>query len=221
MPSITISDGLIILATILGPILAVQAQKAVERVTQYRRRQEWIFETLMATRATRLAPVHVRALNQIDLDFAGSRSLFTRTHRHTPHEKAVIMSWRNYADILNEQYDDEDDAGLKAWAQRADDRFVDLLAAMAEALHQSIDRSQIKRGVYYPRGFSRDEQRSGFIQDALASVLAGRSPLRMRVDSLPGPSEEAASRQAKLEERLAKALGDDGMLRVVMRRPKD
>jgi len=48
-----VSDWAIICATLLGPILAVQAQKWVERATESRRRK-WIFETIMANRATRV-----------------------------------------------------------------------------------------------------------------------------------------------------------------------
>jgi hypothetical protein len=47
MANITISDGLLILATVTGPILAVQAQKWVERATDKRRQRLLIFSTLM------------------------------------------------------------------------------------------------------------------------------------------------------------------------------
>jgi hypothetical protein len=42
------SDWAIICATLLGPVLAVQAQKWVERATESRRRRKWIFETIMS-----------------------------------------------------------------------------------------------------------------------------------------------------------------------------
>jgi hypothetical protein len=86
MATFTISDGLLILATIAGPILAVQAQKWVERATEKRRQRLMIFTTLMNTRATRLAPDHVQALNMIDLVFNGKNAK----------DKAVIDAWRQY-----------------------------------------------------------------------------------------------------------------------------
>ena len=54
-----LKDSLIIGATILGPILAVQAQKAIERFRERRGRKLWVFHTLMGTRAARLAVVSI------------------------------------------------------------------------------------------------------------------------------------------------------------------
>jgi hypothetical protein len=47
MANITISDWLLIAATVTGPVLAVQAQKWVERATERRRQKRLIFATLM------------------------------------------------------------------------------------------------------------------------------------------------------------------------------
>ena len=70
MPEMKFSEVLTILAVILGPILAVQAQKAIERWRERRNRKLWVFKTLMATRGSRLSPNHVQALNMIDLEFS-------------------------------------------------------------------------------------------------------------------------------------------------------
>jgi hypothetical protein len=83
----SVSDGLLIAATLAGPVLAVQAQKWLERSREKGQRKKNIFYALMGTRATRLAEEHVRALNSIDLEFSTSRS----------RERAVIDAWRSYA----------------------------------------------------------------------------------------------------------------------------
>jgi len=57
-----VSEILIVCATVVGPILAVQAQKAVERARERRGRKAWLFHSLMATRAARVSPEHVQAL---------------------------------------------------------------------------------------------------------------------------------------------------------------
>ena len=54
---------------ILGPVVAVQTQKFIERATENRRRKRQIFIGLMANRATRLNDDYVRALNMIDIEF--------------------------------------------------------------------------------------------------------------------------------------------------------
>ena len=45
----------IVIATVMGPILAVQAQKYLERQRAQKRAKDTIFRTLVATRATRLS----------------------------------------------------------------------------------------------------------------------------------------------------------------------
>lgn len=207
------NDWAIVTATLLGPILAVQAQKWIERATERRRRKHWIFETLMATRATRLDPTHVRALNQIDLDFAPQKIFGIPIHRGN--DKAALKAWREYADILNEQHEDE--SALKAWLQRADDAFTSLMFAIAKAQGHSIDKPQIRRGIYSPKAFSDSERRQLMIQDSLARILEGHSSLKMEVTSFPGPGEDQLLRQKALQDRLLKVFPPDGILRVDMR----
>ncbi len=69
-----LKEWLIVAATFLGPILAVQAQKWVEAFRERRRRKISVFEQLMATRGSRVSPEHVRALNMIDLVFYGEKT---------------------------------------------------------------------------------------------------------------------------------------------------
>ena len=71
----TISDTLIILATLLSPPIAIQVQKTIELATERRSAKRKIFHDLMATRATPVAPTHVQALNIIDLEFSPSSRL--------------------------------------------------------------------------------------------------------------------------------------------------
>ena len=90
----TQGEWLIIASTLLGPILAVQAQKWVERAREAVQRRNWIFITLMATRQARVSFEHVRALNSIDLAFYGRRML-GRAWR-TPSSQAVLGAWHDY-----------------------------------------------------------------------------------------------------------------------------
>ena len=214
------NDALLIAATIAGPILAVQAQKWIERATEHNRRRQWIFETLMATRATRLDPAHVRALNQIELDFGGSH-VFGFQRNPTIEDRKVIDKWREYADLLNEQTPDGDEAALKDWTKRADDSFITLLEVMAIAMGRHYDRVQLRRGIYYPRGFSDAERKQQFMQDALGRVLVGAQTLAMEVRSFPQPTDEAVSLQTQLQTRIIKAISEDGVLHVEITNQKD
>lgn len=64
----TISDGLMIIAILIAPFLAVFAQRRIDIWREHRQRKLWVFKTLMATRGRALAPEHVQALNMIELD---------------------------------------------------------------------------------------------------------------------------------------------------------
>jgi hypothetical protein len=100
-----LKDCAVVAATVLGPILAVQAQKAVESFRERRGRKTRLFEQLMATRASRVASEHVRALNMIDLVFYDERIL--GIPRRSGKEQRVLDSWKEYLDHLNNRSDDE------------------------------------------------------------------------------------------------------------------
>jgi hypothetical protein len=196
-----------VLATVVGPILAVQAQKAIERAQERNRRKSWVFHQLMATRASRLSPDHVQALNMIDLAFYGRRD-FGR-HRPTKTEIAVTDAWHEYLDHLSTKSEDG------TWAARSDELFTNLLSAMAEDVDYSFDRVQLKKGAYSPIAHGEQEQRVQAIRQLASEVLSGNRPIKMAVTDFPF-SQEAVDAQVKLQGKLADALGDDGALRVAV-----
>ncbi|MDE2157084.1 MAG: hypothetical protein KGJ32_14535 [Xanthomonadaceae bacterium] len=196
-----------VLATVVGPILAVQAQKAVERVQERRRRKSWVFHQLMATRASRLSPDHVQALNMIDLAFYGRRDF--GKHRATRTEIAVTDAWHEYLDHLSTKSEDG------TWVARSDELFTNLLSAMAKDVGYSFDRVQLKKGAYSPIAHGEQEQRVQAIRQLASEVLSGDRPIKMAVTNFPF-SQEAMDAQVKLQGKLADALGGNGALRVVM-----
>jgi len=162
-------------ATIARPVLAVQAQKFIERATQRRNAQLQVFYWLMATRATRLSTEHVQALNRIELEFRG----------RSAKEKAVRDAWRLYADKLNEGAPAQTEAALMAWATSRDQLFTELVFSMSQALGYDFDRVQIMRGVYYPRGHGEIEERQRNILISLERVLDGSQAIPMKVTEFP------------------------------------
>ena len=118
----------------------MQVQKLIERLREGRQAQKRIFYALMATRATRVAPDHVQALNAIDLEFCGSS-----WRRPTAKEKEVLRRWRIYAHHLNINVEESSQAQITAWLVNGDELFTDLLEAMAKALgYTTFDRVQLK-----------------------------------------------------------------------------
>jgi len=75
-----------IIAIILGPILAVQIQKLIERTKQKKDEKKRLFMTLLATRARQLSPEHVQALNMIHVVFSSKKQK----------DQAVVEAWDLY-----------------------------------------------------------------------------------------------------------------------------
>lgn len=184
-----IKDWITILAALAGPILAVQAQKAVESFRERKSRKTALFTSLMATRAARVSPEHVRALNMIDLVFFGRR-VFGVKHR-TKGEQTVLNSWKEYLDHLNVRHTPDT---LQTWIIRGDELFTNLLFAMAEDTDYDFDRVQLKRSSYSPTAQVELDAQQEQVRKLLVDVLGGDSPLKMHVvaiDGLNGPAEAA------------------------------
>jgi hypothetical protein len=205
----SISDGLLILATLLGPVLAVQAQKFLERAREKRTRKLQIFSTLMTTRATRVASNHVEALNAIELTFDPKKRA----------EKAVIDALRVYYDKLNEGAGDKPDQHtLRVWSERCQDLFIELLLAMSKALGYGFDLVQLKRGIYYPVAHGEADLAQRVIQQGLARVLSGQQSIPMDVVHFP-VSDETVQLQQEVQKGLLKALSGESALHVAMEAP--
>lgn len=202
----TATEVLMVVSTLLGPVLAVQAQKWIERARARRDAQQRIFRMLMATRATRVSPDHVQALNMIDLEFGAKTSLSRK-------DRNVVEKWREYADHLNSEVDNKNAAAVQGWLTRQDDLFVDLLEALAKALNYEFNRVQLRRGVYHPRAHTIVEQRSDLTQDFLLEILSGKRSFPMEVRSFP-VSEDAVALQSRVMQGFADAFDESGALRV-------
>jgi hypothetical protein len=171
-----LKDWLLLGATAAGPILAVQAQKFVERFREQRGRKLRIFNTLMATRAAKMSVDHVKALNMIDLVFYGS------WRGRTKKEQTILNAWKEYLDHLNSWKSEAD--GL-LWSSTAEELFLNLLAAIAADAGFSFDRVQLKRGAYFPKGHGDYEQDNLLTRKAWLEIVEGKRPLRMEITNIP------------------------------------
>ena len=153
---------LTLVAVLLGPILAVQAQKWLERRREERNRKVWIFRELMATRGTRLSGRHVEALNTIELEYDGSKKK----------QKRVYEAWRSYFDMLYTPPGDPN--GLANHFQKRDDLFVELVYEMGQYLGFKFDRVAIKRNCYTPVGHGHLEEDMNIIRKGLAKIFTSK-----------------------------------------------
>src|SRR5438477_4567784 len=139
-----ISDWIMVLAVICGPVLAVQAQKWIEGFRDKRNRRLNTFKRLMATRGAPLSWNHVEALNSIELEFSG----------RSKNDEQVRRRWREYHDHLNSLSSDPDKQKeqLDRWTERKDELLAHLLCEMGEAVGYDFDIVSVRRGIYSPIG---------------------------------------------------------------------
>jgi uncharacterized protein (DUF952 family) len=198
-----------IIATVAGPILAVQAQKYLERASASRSQKDWVFSTLMATRGARLAPEHVRALNMIDLAFNGGRS-----NRRKATETDVLDRWREYLEHLNTQITE---TNAERWYEKQAELLVLMLSAMATDLNFRFDRVLLRSGMYQPKGHTDLELDQHRLRHYAIKVLSGEQPISMNVTDFP-VSEDVMNSQLKLQAGLSEMLSGQGHLNVRVQR---
>lgn len=166
----TIADALIILATLGGPVIAVQVTRYLDDRKEERGRKLQVFKTLMATRAYTLSPVHVEALNRIDLEFSGDKKS----------ERKVIEVWRQYLDLLGDK-----SLSPEQWGIKRVELLVELLYAMGQSLDYDFDKTQIKNATYSPVAHGRIEEEQQAIRTQTLELLQGKRVLPMYVTNLP------------------------------------
>lgn len=149
-----------ICAIILGPILAVQIEKYLERRREKKNRRLSVFKTLMATRGSVLSWAHVEALNRIDLEFSGEKKF-----------DEVTKAWKEYFDNLSQKAQTPEEVAV--WTKKNEDLLADLLYEMGKSLGFKFDKVLIKRNVYSPVGHARMELEQEQIRSSMLEILSG------------------------------------------------
>lgn len=181
-----ISNWLMILAVLLGPVIAIQVQKLIEKSTEKRRSKIYLFKTLMTTRGTVLSPIHVEALNRIDLEFSESKKS----------EKAVLESWKLYLDHLGSNRIDLNDKDYEikqnSWADKSKDLLNELLYTMAQSLGFHYGKHLLNRGIYNPQGHVDQESDYYLIRKYFKDILFGNKnfPIWIRGIDIPQPIQQ-------------------------------
>jgi len=204
----TISDGLMIMAVLVAPFLAVFAQKQIELWREKRSRKLWIFKTLMATRGRTLTPEHVQALNMIDLEFTEIS------------DKMVINKWKEYHDHLNSYPRDGDNQKERAviWTQKTEELLAVLLVSMGASLGFEFDSVQIRRGAYNPEGHVNADIELQLLRRMVIEWLGGDRKVAV---SLVPNDEEAAIQGKRMLDGLFPVLEGENRIKVEISYSKD
>ncbi len=170
MLGIQMEGWLTILAVLLSPLIALRVQAWLEdRRSRYNRKLT-IFRNLMTTRASRMAPQHIEALNSIEIEF----------YAKTGPEKKVLDAWRELVNHLNVPSDLEGEE-LRRWGEKQDEYLVELLHEMAKCLGYDIDKVTIRKNAYYPKGYGEVETELHALRKAALGVFSGRRPFPMTI----------------------------------------
>ena len=170
---IRLEGWLVIAAVILGPILALWAQRYSERRREERARKLWLFRELMATRSNRLSGRHVEALNHIDLEFVDPKA-----------DAKVLAAWKKYLDVLSDT--PKDDAQKAARYEKREECFVDLIWVIGKHLGFSFEQRAIKRDAYSPIAHGELEEDQRLIRKGIVELLAGKRALSTVSLLMPG-----------------------------------
>lgn len=191
----TISDGLMILAVLLAPLIAVQVQKWLEHHREIREKKLGIFKTLMATRASTISPSHVQALNMIDLEFDDKKY------------KDVKLAWKTYLDHLG-SFPKDDEKAQPVWSSKMVDLLATLLQVMGKSLGYDFDEVHLKKGIYSPEGHARVEDENNMLRRGLLRLIYGDGTLKMDIKSFP-IGEEEAKEQKEIRKGIQELLNGD------------
>ncbi len=162
-------DWAVVFATLVGPILAVWASEWRQQRRALHERKEWVFRTLMSTRAARLRIEHVAAINQIDFAFPRQSCA------------AVQDRWGLYRQHLRHADSiSTDEAVRRAWQSKANDLLADLLHQMAIDLKVPFSKTEITDNSYYPDAYVSDEITQQEIKLLLLQVLKDGRPINIR-----------------------------------------
>jgi hypothetical protein len=158
-------EGLaVVTSTFLGPIFAVLATRYLDDRRSRRQRQRSIFDTLMLTRRAGLSPEHVRALNQIEIEFAD--------------DKQVMTAFHAYFDHLNEPFPPPAQINLtEKFLARRRRLFADMVKLIGQRHNFKFDRMDLTEGGYYPIGWQTEENINKENSRLLNAILQGQRPL--------------------------------------------
>jgi hypothetical protein len=140
----------------VGPILALGAQRVLDRIREKKKRRMDIFLTLMTTRASPLAPNHIQALNSIDVIFKRGWPWRDRQIRDAWHKTLAQMST---------------DPSQAGWGERVNDLKLDLYTAMGRAVGYRYTIDYLRRQVYLPKHFTDLEQDQLLARQRLLKVV--------------------------------------------------
>lgn len=172
--TIRITDLLIFVALLAGPIVAVHLADKRQKRQQDRGHKEWVFRTLMMTKSSPFNVDHIGAINVLTL-------LFRNTGRRSK-EPQVIEAWKLYRAHLDKAHTDP-----AWWAAKQQELLDDLIYSIGLALNVPLTVSEIKTSTsYYPGWYGQIEAETAQTRRLWLEVLEHKRALPITNELAPG-----------------------------------
>lgn len=152
----------VVIATFLGPVIAVLITRWIDERRRTRDSRLAIFRSLMATRRAWLSPEKVTALNMVEIDFHGIKLVEDAYQEVVTHLNNPKISFAK---------------DPKEWEDRHRKLLTKLLSEMAKVLGYKLQQLDMLDGGYYPQGLLNIELQEEAVRLALIQVLNGHRPL--------------------------------------------
>lgn len=156
-----------LIAIVVGPIAAVLITRLMDNRSETRSRRYQVFRDLMRTRAAKISPPHVDALNLVEIEF-----------HNFPNVK---QAWQRYMENLFTSA--PGDAGEQSnFFVRREQLFIKLIQEVANTLGlKSVDITDVMTNNYYPMGWQNEQQEQQQARQLLIQLLSGTKPLTVRM----------------------------------------
>ena len=145
-------------AIALGPIIAVLITRVLDSSRERRRRRMDVFRNLMQTRGVRLDPVHVAALNVVEIEFY--------------EDQKVRQAFQIYIQHLNSPMPAVEEHS-RFFDQRSD-LLLNLLSEMGTSVGLNFDKRDLERLGYVPQAWDNDQSMQRRNMELLGQLLSGQ-----------------------------------------------
>jgi hypothetical protein len=164
--NLTLVDILTIIAIVVGPIAAVVITRLMDARSSAYSRKYQIFGDLIRTRAAKISPEHVSALNLVEIEF-------NRSAR-------VKSAWDRYMENLSSDTP-TDQSAFNSFILRRDQLFIKLVQEIANDIgFKHVDITDMMTSNYYPRGWQNAEDEQRQLRQLLIGVFSGTRPIPIK-----------------------------------------
>jgi hypothetical protein len=155
-------DWAVVLATFVGPIVAVIITLWYQERSSRNKSREDLFVAMMRTRRTPINIEFVGALNLVPVHFWKDRLVMQRYA-----ELMAVFSDPSWSVI----------EARSRLVEQVEVKVAYLLSELSKAVSRPVEQLEILRGAYAPQGWKDEEQAQADLRSALSQLLSGARAL--------------------------------------------